>query len=177
MLIIVLCFAYYLLLTIYLHKKLLYVLIMLSNHHKNLAAAIHLSALSKFIFPLGNFILPLILWTINKDKSEFIDKHGKQAINFQLSILIYTIIIACLAIPLFLFGILNTINFPELWNAYDFNFHISRHDGFNVILFAIIAGLLTVAAFIFEIIFIIIATSKANQGEPYNYPITINFLK
>ena len=63
---------------------------MLSNHHKNVAAIIHLSALSKFIFPLGNFIMPLIFWTMNKDKSEFVDKHGKQAINFQLSILLYT---------------------------------------------------------------------------------------
>ena len=177
MLIIVLCFAYYLFLDIYLHKKLLYILIMLNTHHKNLAAVIHLSALSKFIFPLGNFILPLILWTLNKDKSEFIDRHGKQAINFQISLLLYTIAIACLTIPLFLFGVLNSISFPEFWNAYDFNFHISRHDSFRVIMFSIIVGLLAVAVFIFEIIFIIIASSKANQGEPYNYPITINFLK
>ena len=177
MLIIVLCFAYYLLLDIYLHKKLLYVLIMLTTHQKSLAAAIHLSALSKFIIPLGNFILPLILWTINKDKSEFIDKHGKQAINFQLSILLYTIVICSLTIPLFLFGVINSVNFPEFWHAYDFNFNLSRHDSFNVIMISILVGLLAVAAFILEIIFIIIATGKANQGEPYRYPITINFLK
>jgi len=150
---------------------------MLTKHQKNLAAIIHLSALSKFVFPLGNFIMPLILWTVNKDKSEFIDKHGKQAINFQLSILIYTIVIACLTIPLFLFGVLNSVDFPEFWNVYDFDFHLSNRDGINVIIISIIAGLLVMAAFVFEIIFIIIATSKANQGEPYNYPITINFLK
>ena len=121
--------------------------------------------------------MPLILWTVNKDKSEFIDKHGKQAINFQLSILIYTIVIACLTIPLFLFGVLNSVDFPEFWNVYDFDFHLSNRDGINVIIISIIAGLLVMAAFVFEIIFIIIATSKANQGEPYNYPITINFLK
>ena len=150
---------------------------MLTKHQKNLAAIIHLSALSKFIFPLGNFIVPLVLWTLNKEKSEFIDQHGKQAINFQLSILIYTIVIACLTIPLLLFGVLNSINFPEFWNVYDLDFHLSRHDSFNVIIFSILAGLLVMAAFIFEIVFIIIATSKANQGEPYKYPITINFIK
>ncbi|NNK88320.1 MAG: DUF4870 domain-containing protein, partial [Flavobacteriaceae bacterium] len=32
-------------------------------------------------------------------------------------------------------------------------------------------------AIVLEIVFIIIATSKANQGELYKYPITINFLK
>lgn len=148
-----------------------------TKHHKNLAAIIHLSALSKFIFPLGNIIMPLIFWTINKDKSKFIDAHGKQAINFQLSILIYTIIIGFLTIPLFLFGVLNSINFPEFWHTYDFNFHLSNRDGFNVIIISILAGLLIMAAFVLEIIFIIIATSKANQGQPYKYPITINFLK
>ncbi|TJY36241.1 DUF4870 domain-containing protein [Pontimicrobium aquaticum] len=152
---------------------------MLSNHHKNVAAVIHLSALSKFIFPLGNFIMPLIIWTLNKDKSDFVDKHGKQAINFQLSILLYTFLVASITIPLFLFGVLNHIDFPEFWHAYDFDFdfHLSNHDSFNVIIFSILAGLLVVAAFILEIIFIIIATSKANQGEPYKYPLTINFLK
>jgi len=150
---------------------------MLTTHQKNLAAIIHLSALSKFIFPLGNFILPIILWTINKDKSDFIDKHGKQAINFQLSILIYTIIIGCLSIPLFLFGVINTFDFPEFWNVYDFDFHLSRRDNFNFIIISILAGLLVLAAFVLEIIFIVIATGKANKGEPYKYPITINFLK
>lgn len=159
------------------HKKILYAFIMLTTHQKNLAAIIHLSALSKFIFPLGNFIMPIILWTINKDKSDFIDKHGKQAINFQLSILIYTIIIGCLSIPLFLFGVINTFDFPEFWNVYDFDFHLSRRDNFNFIIISILAGLLVLAAFVLEIIFIVIATGKANKGEPYKYPITINFLK
>jgi uncharacterized Tic20 family protein len=150
---------------------------MLTKHHKNLAAIIHLSTFTKFFIPLGNFILPIILWTTNKEKSDFVDAHGKQAINFQISMLLYTIVIACLTIPLFLFGVLNSVDFPEFWHAYDFDFHISRRDSFNVVLFTIIAGILAAAAFIFEIIFIIIATSKANQGEPYKYPITINFLK
>jgi len=150
---------------------------MLTTHHKNLAAIIHLSTLTKFFIPLGNFLLPLIFWTMNKDKSDFIDKHGKQALNFQLSILLYTIVIGCLSIPLFLFGVLNSVDFPEFWNTYDYGFHLSMHDGFNVVLFTIITGLLLAAAFIFEIVFIIIATSKANQGEAYKYPITINFLK
>jgi len=150
---------------------------MLTKHHKNLAAIIHLSALSKFIFPLGNFIMPLIFWTINKDKSDFIDAHGKQAINFQLSILIYTIIIGCLTIPLFLFGLLNSVSFPEFWHTYDFDFNLTHRDNFKFIIVSILAGLLVMAAFVLEIIFIIIATSKANKGEPYKYPITINFIK
>jgi len=152
---------------------------MITTHQKNIAALTHLSTLSKFVFPLGNFIMPLILWTLNKEKSDFIDKHGKQAINFQLSILLYTFFIGAITIPLFLFGVLNHIDFPEFWQAYDFDFdfHLSNRDSYNVVIFSILAGLLVIAAFVLEIIFIIIATSKANQGEPYKYPLTINFLK
>ena len=121
--------------------------------------------------------MPLVLWTMNKERSEFIDTHGKQAINFQLSIFLYFILISCLSIPLFFFGIVNTIDFPDFWNNYDFDFHISSHDNVNLIIFSALIGLLAMAAIIIEIIFIVIATSKANQGEPYKYPLTIKFIK
>ena len=150
---------------------------MLSTHQKNVAAIIHLSTLSKYVFPLGNFIVPLILWTLNKDKSEFIDKHGKQALNFQLSLLLYAVVVASLTIPLFFLGVVNTIEFPEFWHMYDFDFHITRAQGVNIAIITLIAAMLTIGVVVFELIFIIIATSKANQGEPFKYPLTINFLK
>ena len=150
---------------------------MLTNHHKNIAAIIHLSTLSKYIFPFGNFVVPLILWTLNKDKSEFIDANGKQAINFQLSLLLYAVIIGSLSIPLFLFGVVNTIDFPEFWHFYDFDFHISRRQGINVAIITILGAIITFAAVVFELVCIILATSKANQGEVFKYPITIKFLK
>ena len=74
-----------------------------TTHQKNLAAAMHLSTFSKFFIPLGNFILPLILWMMNKDKSEFVDAHGKQAINFQLSLLLYAIAAVIIMIPIALY--------------------------------------------------------------------------
>ena len=60
---------------------------------------------------------------------------------------------------------------------YDFDFHISRANGVNIAIITLIAAMLTIGVVVFELIFIIIATSKANQGEPYKYPITINFIK
>ena len=152
---------------------------MTTTHQKNIAALTHLSALSKFVFPLGNFIMPLALWILNKDKSEFIDKHGKQAINFQLSILLYSIIIASLTIPLFIFGVLDHFSFPEVWRGmhHNINLDIDSAVGIQIAVFAIVLVFLALVATVFEIIFIIIATSKANNGELYNYPITINFLK
>jgi uncharacterized Tic20 family protein len=57
----------------------------------------HLSALSIFIgIPLGNIIVPLIIWLIKKDDHPFIDQQGKESLNFQISMLIYSVISAIL---------------------------------------------------------------------------------
>ena len=151
---------------------------MLTTHHKNLAAIIHLSTFSKFFIPLGNFILPLVLWTMNKDKSEFVDDHGKQAINFQLSILLYAIAAVVIAIPLFLYVFAES--FPEemLFNSH--NIYIDGSDiqhASGLIIFGVLAAIVALTVFIIEIVLVITAMVKANNGEAYKYPLTINFIK
>jgi uncharacterized Tic20 family protein len=54
----------------------------LSNDDKNMAMLCHVLA----IFTL--FLGPLIIWMIKKDESPFVDHHGKEALNFQLTMLI-----------------------------------------------------------------------------------------
>ena len=48
---------------------------------------------------IGSIIAPLIVWQIKKDDFAFVNEHGKEAVNFQISILIYAAIacIFCLA--------------------------------------------------------------------------------
>ena len=50
----------------------------------------HLSAFSVFI-GLPSVVGPLIMWLIRKDQDPFADFHGKEAINFNLSFLLYGI--------------------------------------------------------------------------------------
>nr|WP_305070059.1 DUF4870 domain-containing protein [Flavobacterium covae] len=38
----------------------------ITKQEKNYASITHLSAFAKFIFPLGNYIIPVILWTSRK---------------------------------------------------------------------------------------------------------------
>ena len=87
---------------------------MQDNHQKNIATFIHLSTFSRFIIPFGNFIGPIVLWVANKEKSEFVDTHGKQAINFQMSILLYAIIIGLLSVPFFFINIFNSFDFIDI---------------------------------------------------------------
>lgn len=52
---------------------------------KVLAMVLHLSAFISGVFPI---VIPLIIWLLKKDESEFINEHGKSALNFQLTMLI-----------------------------------------------------------------------------------------
>jgi uncharacterized Tic20 family protein len=51
----------------------------------------HLAAFSGYFFPFGNVIGPLVIWLIKKDESQYIDENGKKALNFQISMTIYTL--------------------------------------------------------------------------------------
>lgn len=62
----------------------------------------HLSQLLDLITGMGGLIVPLIIWLTQKDKVVGMDLHGKMILNFQISILIYSLV----SIPLiFLFGL------------------------------------------------------------------------
>ena len=148
---------------------------MLDNHQKNIATFIHLSTFSRFIIPLGNFIGPIILWVSNKDKSEFVDSHGKQAINFQISILLYAIILGTISIPFFIFNIFSGFDFIDFHGLHDFHLNIGKPSPLLYIGGAL--GGIAILGFILELVFIIKATLKARDGELYQYPFTINFIK
>ena len=72
----------------------------LSKDDKTWGMLCHLSALSGFIIPFGNIIAPLIIWLIKKEESEFVDYNGKESLNFQISLTIYSLISAVLTIIL-----------------------------------------------------------------------------
>jgi uncharacterized protein len=76
----------------------------------------HASALLGVFFHFfGHILGPLIVWLAKRHESPEIDAHGKEALNFQLSMLIYDAIAAVLCfvligIPiLILLWIMNTI--------------------------------------------------------------------
>ncbi|QLE02182.1 DUF4870 domain-containing protein [Galbibacter sp. BG1] len=152
----------------------------ISKHEKNLAAIIHLSTFSKYFIPFGNFIIPLLLWTSNKEKLGFVDENGKQAINFQISILLYSIILGLVAIPIVLFTAWEFVGFANLLehNRHDVDFNFEHLSGFgwNAGLIGLI-GMLGIALLITDVFCSIIATIRANEGTVYKYPFTIAFIK
>ena len=123
---------------------------MITQTDKNYSTLTHLSGFVGWVFPFGNIIAPLLLWSAKKNDSSHIDAHGKAAVNFQLSILFYCILLAVLLIPITIF----TLGL-----------------GLVAILLAIIPAL------ILKIVLIINASLKATNGEFHQYPFTIEFVK
>jgi len=61
------------------------------------ATFIHLTLL---ICPVAPVVGALVMWLIRKDESAYVDDHGREAINFQISLVIYMIVLSILAIPI-----------------------------------------------------------------------------
>ncbi|GAB7088455.1 DUF4870 domain-containing protein [Marinifilum fragile] len=68
------------------------------SDERNWAMFCHLSAFSGLIIPFGNIIGPLILWSMKKEHSALVDREGKKALNFQISMSIYLFVSAFLII-------------------------------------------------------------------------------
>jgi len=155
----------------------------ISKHERNLAAMVHASSFSKFFIPFGNFIIPLVLWTANKKDYSLVDNAGKQVLNFQISLLLYSIVLGIVSIPVFIGFV------PDLLDSSLFGLnHLNDYNNLNIDfaesfrlsswLFPIgIAGLAHGALFVVNVVYTILAVIRTNEGQEFSYPITIKFLK
>lgn len=142
------------------------------------AALLNLSLLSQYFIPFGSFIIPIIIWNSKKESSEYIDRKGKDAINFQLTFFLYSIALVLIAVPAFIFSVFQIVEFHDVVNNHDIlmnQFNIENTSW--VIVTAIIAILLLIILKIIEFFLIIIATIQTSNGEEFKYPLTIKFLK
>ena len=86
------------------------------------AMVIHLSALIGLLLPLGLVLGPLLVWILKRNDSPFLNREGKKAVNFQLTILIVAFVI----------GLVSTIIRPLLAIAFVV--------GLAGLIFAVMAG-------------------------------------
>ena len=99
-----------------------------------------LAALLPVVPFFGGVIGALIIWQIKKNDFPFVDEQGKEALNFQISILIYAIVA-------------------------------------GLLIFVCVGAFLLPVVMIFDIVFLIIAAIKANDGFHYRYPLCIRLIK
>ena len=70
----------------------------INSEEQTFSMLCHLSALSGIIIPFGHIIGPLVFWLIKKDHFTEVDRQGKEALNFQISMTIWMIISGILVI-------------------------------------------------------------------------------
>ena len=75
----------------------------------------HATALAGFFVPWAGHILgPLIVWLAKRNDSTEIDAHGKESLNFQISMLIYNVVAGVLCLVLIGFVILGILHILNL---------------------------------------------------------------
>lgn len=67
-----------------------------SSDERMWAMLCHLSAFAGYLVPFGNILGPLVIWLIKKDQYAFVDDQGKEALNLQISIMIWAAVAAVL---------------------------------------------------------------------------------
>ena len=62
----------------------------------------HLGGFAIYLLPFafGHVLVPLAIWLWKRRESPYIDEHGREALNFQISVTIYAIVAAVLAFVL-----------------------------------------------------------------------------
>ena len=144
------------------------------KEENNLALLTHLSGFGGYFFPLGSIIIPLIIWETKKEESDFIDYNGKEVINFNLSFLLYTIILGVSSVPFFMGSFFralrnNVIDFDNLNMHFDFD----SNNLFGIFSIASLISIMTLG----KIVLIIMNAIAAHKGEKVKYPLTIKFIK
>jgi len=72
----------------------------------------HIITFSNALVPLGNFIGPIVIWQLKKNESEFVTDQAKEALNFQISLIIYAVIsFLCIFIFIGVFMIIGLVLF------------------------------------------------------------------
>lgn len=150
----------------------------MTTNEKNLATFTHLSQLTQYVIPFGNYIFPIIIWSSKKNESEFVDANGKSVLNFQLSMFLYTMITIVIAVPVFIYSIFKNVTFRDFSSGRDFVVeNLSEGNVTGIVILALVVILLFAFLKIIEFILIIYGSVKSSNGEVYKYPLTINFIK
>jgi len=145
--------------------------------NRNTATLLQLSALTQYFIPLGNLIFPTLIWSVKKNESEFVDYNGKQAVNFQLSLFLYSFVLAIVAIIIFVSTFLSNMNLIEKTDGEWIIEQFSLGNITMLTLIAVIAVFLILLLKTAELFLILYAAVKSNNGERFSFPLTIKFIK
>jgi uncharacterized protein len=89
----------------------------------------HLSAFAGFVFPFGNIIAPLVIWLARRDQSAFVAAQAKEALNFNISVVLGWIV--CGVLVFVFIGILLGVALGIAWLAMTIIAAIKASEGID----------------------------------------------
>jgi len=89
----------------------------------------HLAALAGMIVPFGNVIAPYLIWRSRRDESAFVADHAKEALNFNLSVLLG--VAACYILTWLLVGLLLLAVLGVVWFVLTVRAAVRASEGYN----------------------------------------------
>ncbi|MCC7019469.1 MAG: DUF4870 domain-containing protein [Ardenticatenales bacterium] len=136
------------------------------------AVLCHLAAFLGMVIPLGSLFGPLAVWLVKRADDPFIDENGREAVNFQLSKLIYFVVLIFVGIVT-TFGSVGGMMAGSGMDssALSFGAVAAMFGSFGLI------GIGLLAVFLLGLICPIIAALKADKGESFRYPVTMRFVR
>ncbi|HEY9601589.1 MAG TPA: DUF4870 domain-containing protein [Allocoleopsis sp.] len=117
--------------------------------------------------PFLNIVGPLIVWLTKKEQHPFIDAHGKESLNFQISFTIYGVIAAI--VFFFVIAVTCGVGLSNTSSS-----QLLSQIG---LVLAVVGGVCSLIVGILQLVLIIFAAIKAKKGELYHYPFTLRFLR
>ncbi|WP_034386816.1 DUF4870 domain-containing protein [Deinococcus sp. YIM 77859] len=138
------------------------------------ALILHLSPLLGLVLPaLGNVLGPLAAWLAYRDRAPVLDQQGKEALNFQLSVWLYSLLTGLLFFALFSLGFLGgafgaAAGSPSLGALAIF--------GSLAAFFAFFIPA-SLVLWLFPLVVMLLAVVRVSQGQTYRYPLSIRFLR
>lgn len=123
------------------------------EEERTFATLVHLSGLL-WLLGFPGIVGVLLVWLLKRDQSAFVDFHGKEALNFQISLIIYGIVLTGLALVGFVLMFILV--------------------GFFLFVPAVVAS---VGLLILQVVTAVLGAVEANRGGYYRYPLTIRFIR
>ena len=120
--------------------------VIVDDNARQWALFAHLSALLGSLVGGLSFLGPMIIYLVKKDEHPFIADQAREALNFNLSVLLYFVVVG-IATFVLVFIVIGLLLIPVL-----------------------------IAMGIAWLVLTIMAAVKANGGEAYRYPLTIRFV-
>jgi uncharacterized Tic20 family protein len=130
-----------------------------STDDKSWATLCHIASFAGWAVPFGHILAPLVVWLIKRDGNPLVDDQGKEAVNFQLSLTLYT---GLLLLPIALHLVVSALG--GRLPAPAFSGLLPLAVLFAVLVFASLA-------------FVVIGAVRAYHGETYRYPFTLRLIR